>query len=218
MLTLQILIFYRFWAFRKIQVNRFTLECTRSLPGPAVFLYSTGWLVLPVFWVVSTSSTGVVWMVAETLQWRYNEPDGVSNHQPRDCLLKRLFRSKKTPKLRVTGLCEGNSPVNGEFHAQRASNAENVSIWWRHYGCQLLTVLLGSFKSWNTHHIVKIYIYIVYMYMTRICYHFTTCRQIVSVKLDVQFSRFSCWVSWRIKSPERQLFVYYGPFVKENHR
>ena len=42
-------------------------------------------------------------------------------------------RSKKPLKLRVTGLCEGNSPVTGEFPAQRASNAENVSIWWRHH-------------------------------------------------------------------------------------
>ena len=36
---------------------------------------------------------------------------------------------KKTSKLRVTGLCAGKSPVTGEFPAQRASNAENVSIW-----------------------------------------------------------------------------------------
>ena len=43
-------------------------------------------------------------------------------------------RSKKTSKLRVTGLCEGNSPVTGKFPAQKASNAENVSISWRHYG------------------------------------------------------------------------------------
>ena len=52
------------------------------------------------------------------------------------CLFNRVFRrrSKKTSKLRVTGLCEGNSPVTGEFPAQRASNAENVSIWWRHHG------------------------------------------------------------------------------------
>ena len=42
-------------------------------------------------------------------------------------------RSKKTSKLRVTGLCEGNSPVSGEFPAQRTSNAENVFIWWRHH-------------------------------------------------------------------------------------
>ena len=34
--------------------------------------------------------------------------------------------------LHVTGLCVGNSPVSGEFPAQMASNAENVSIWWRH--------------------------------------------------------------------------------------
>ena len=29
--------------------------------------------------------------------------------------------------------CAGNSPVTGEFPAQRASNAENVSIRWRHH-------------------------------------------------------------------------------------
>ena len=70
----------------------------------------------------------------DSLQWRHNERDGVSKHQSRDGLLNRLFRrrSKKIPKLHVTGLCEGNSPVTGEFPSQRASNAENVSIWWRH--------------------------------------------------------------------------------------
>ena len=51
-----------------------------------------------------------------SLRWRHNDSDGVSNHQPHDCLLNRLFGriSKKTSKLRVTGLCVGNSqgPVN----------------------------------------------------------------------------------------------------------
>ena len=63
------------------------------------------------------------------LRWRHNGHDGVSNHQHHRCLLNRLFgcRSKKTSKLRVTGFCAGNSP--GEFPAQMASNAENVSIW-----------------------------------------------------------------------------------------
>ena len=72
---------------------------------------------------------------APTLQWRHNERDGVSNHQPHDCLLNRLFRrrSKKTSKLRVTGLCEGNSPVTGEFPSHRASNEENVPIRWRYH-------------------------------------------------------------------------------------
>ena len=37
---------------------------------------------------------------------------------------------RKTSKLRVTSLCAGNSPGTGEM----ASNAENVSIWWRHHG------------------------------------------------------------------------------------
>ena len=47
-----------------------------------------------------------------SLQWRHNDYDSVSNHQPHGCLLNRLFRprSKKTSKLRVTGLCVGNSP------------------------------------------------------------------------------------------------------------
>ena len=72
---------------------------------------------------------------SQSLQWRHNGRDSVSNYQPRDCLLNRLFRrrSKKTSKLRVTGLCAGNSLGTGEFSTQMASNAENVSIWWRHH-------------------------------------------------------------------------------------
>ena len=64
----------------------------------------------------------------KALRWRHNGLDSVSSHQPHDCLLNRSFgrRSKKTSKLRVTGLCVGNSTVT--------SNAENVSIWWRHHG------------------------------------------------------------------------------------
>ena len=48
-------------------------------------------------------------------------------------------RSKKTSKLHVTGLCAGKSPVAGEFPAQMASYAENVSIWWRHHVQTALT-------------------------------------------------------------------------------
>ena len=40
---------------------------------------------------------------------------------------------RKEPKLRVTGLFAGKSPVTGEFPAQIASNAENFPIWWRHH-------------------------------------------------------------------------------------
>ena len=52
----------------------------------------------------------------DTLQWRHNGCDGVSNHRRLGCLLNRLFRhrSKKTSKLRVTG----------GFPSEIASNAE----------------------------------------------------------------------------------------------
>ena len=75
------------------------------------------------------------------LQWRHNDHDGVSNHQPRGCLLNRLFRrrSKKTSKLHVTSLCVGNSPWPVNSPHKRASYEENVSIWWRHHVCQHLT-------------------------------------------------------------------------------
>ena len=105
--------------------------------------------------------------VTSPLQWRHNGRDGVSNHQPHVCLLKRLFRcrSNKRSKLRVTGLCAGNSPATGEFPAQRASNAENVSIWWRHHvistdtniilhsvGQFVLNLGDGSASTMRTHH------------------------------------------------------------------
>ena len=75
-------------------------------------------------------STSSFHSVSWTLQWR-NERNGVSNHWGHDCLLNILFRrrSKKTPKLRVTSLGEGNSPVTGEFPAQRA----RVTRKWFHY-------------------------------------------------------------------------------------
>ena len=66
--------------------------------------------------IVMSLPTGIT-----ALQWRYNEHKSVSNHQPHHCI------------LRVTGFCAGNSPVTGIFPAQMASNAENVSIWWRHH-------------------------------------------------------------------------------------
>ena len=81
----------------------------------------------------------------QPLQRRHNDHDGISNHLPHGCLLNRLFsrRSKKTSKLRVTGLSVGNSPGTGEFPAQMASYAENVSIWWRHHG-----ILDRGYQGW----------------------------------------------------------------------
>ena len=84
------------------------------------------------------------------IQWRKNERDGVSNHRCLYCLLNCCFRcrSKKTSKIRVTGLCVGNSPVTGEFPTLKASNAENISTWWRHHDMFGTTnrIHLGGYK------------------------------------------------------------------------
>ena len=111
-----------------------------------------------------------------SLRWRHNDHSGVSNHQPDGCLLNRLFRrkSKKTSKLRVTGLCAGNSPGTGEFPAQMASYAENVSIWWRHHfevvpdtyggpeGTSLHTFSIALHKFWLVWKKYYVIIYIMY--------------------------------------------------------
>ena len=93
------------------------------------WIYFTNYEIITSFSVISRQWGGM----RSSLQWRHNVRDSVWNHQPHDCLLNRLFRRrlKKTSRLRVTGLCAGNSPGTGEFPAQMASNAENVSIWWR---------------------------------------------------------------------------------------
>ena len=85
--------------------------------------------------VVSDAMVWCIWLIC-TLQWCHTGRDGGSNDQPHDCLLNHLFRhrSKTASKLRVTNLCDGNSPVIGEFPAQRASKAENVFILMRSSG------------------------------------------------------------------------------------
>ena len=55
-------------------------------------------------------------------------------------------KSKKISKIRVTCLCD--SPVTGEFPAHRTSNAENVSIRWRHHYWDLSFDILYSAFSW----------------------------------------------------------------------
>ena len=68
------------------------------------------------------------------LQWRHNERDRVSTHRRLDCLLNRLFRRRSKKTVCVIGIYEGNPPMTGWFPSQRASDAENVSIWWCHPG------------------------------------------------------------------------------------
>ena len=99
------------------------------------------------------SDIGLVW---RELQWRHNRRDSVSNQQPRECLLSRLIRlrSKKTSKLRVTGLCAGNSPETDEFPSQRANNAENfpfddVIMLQKDRTWSLIYVIFWQSGFWN---------------------------------------------------------------------
>ena len=102
------------------------------------------------FWAMSQSILLYILPTEVALRWRHNGPDGVSNHQPRHCLVNRLFRrrSKKTSKRRATRLCVGNSPVTGEFSAQMASSAKNVSIWWRHHGPLIICISCYRCMAW----------------------------------------------------------------------
>ena len=92
--------------------------------SPVCIDYSTRlqhWGTLPISQLYARSYTNTV-----LLQWRQNERDGVSNHQPHNCLLNCLISrgSKKVSKVRVTGLCVGNSPVTDGFPAKMSSNAK----------------------------------------------------------------------------------------------
>ena len=92
---------------------------------------------LPYWWSNSTHWMGWLFLVIFSLQWRHNEPDGVSNHQFHNCLLNRLFRrrSKKTSKLRVTAFVRGihrwpvNSPTKGQWRG-KCFHLMTVIMWW----------------------------------------------------------------------------------------
>ena len=134
---------YRVWRLEFTTVNNYHPECSLFVPIPAYLEFRDKYISILAMMKLSHSLCTYVCKRTYacgvprkcTLQWRYNGRGGVWNHQPHDSLLDRLFRSRSTKpsKLRVTGLCGVNSPLAGEYRAQRASTAENVSIWWRHH-------------------------------------------------------------------------------------
>ena len=89
------------------QISHYAPFCNRN-----GHIFVTDWCIVCDTWVRSESVDVPISDFPLTLRWRRNGRDSVSNHQPHSCLLNRLFRrrSKKTSKLRVTGLCVGNSP------------------------------------------------------------------------------------------------------------
>ena len=77
------------------------------------------------------------------VRWRLKSPASQLFAQP--CVQAQI--KENITKLRVTGLYEGNSQVTGEFPTQRASNAENVSFWWRHHDYQHFLVLQPEYSG-----------------------------------------------------------------------
>ena len=71
----------------------------------------------------------------QSLQWRHNGRDGVSDHQPYHCLLNRLFmrRSKKTSNSASLAFVRGinRRPVNSP--QKWPVTQKKVSIWWHHH-------------------------------------------------------------------------------------
>ena len=138
--------------YASFQINKTYMYRLHLLITPITFAIWNSWHMslndIEAFWISSHVYVTVCWLCVTvfiiSLRWHHNGRDSVSNHQPHHCLLNRLFRrrSKKTSKLRVTGLCVGNSLVIGEFPAQMDSNAENVSIWWRH---QVKTIWMAAY-------------------------------------------------------------------------
>ena len=130
-----------------------SLMSVGAAAGPAAAATAAAAAATAIATATTATEAAVVAATEAAVRWRQNGRDSVSNHQSHDCLLNRLFRrrSKKTSKLRVTGLCVGNSPGTGEFPAQMASYAENVSIEWRHHGRPKHThrdpVVFGEVKS-----------------------------------------------------------------------
>ena len=94
--------------------------------GPVIIDYKRESLVIALGHVL-------VRMRIDSLQWRHYGYDSVSNHQRHDCLLNRLFTQIKKIKAPRHWPLYGEFTGTGEFPAQMASNADNVSIWWRHH-------------------------------------------------------------------------------------
>ena len=128
-----------------------------------------------------------------------------SQYQPHQCLLNRLFgrRSMKTPKLRVTGLCAGNSPGTGEFPAQMTSNAENVSIWWRHH---VLLYIQPGYQAVEKRNFTRLRDSEESAMILGKCFHLMTSSCFTGTRPIVCLPQASLKQPWKVKSS--QIFIF----------
>ena len=96
---------------------------------------------------------------------------------------------RKHQSVASLAFVRGNSPVTGEFRAQRASNAETVSIWWRHHVVLLsfAVLLVASGFIWDIFSMltaaVLLFLFLLYSPskdMHTILLYFHCCQYIIS--------------------------------------
>ena len=75
-----------------------------------------------------------------------------------------------TMTSQIADLCAGNSPGTGEFPAQMASNAENVSIWWRHHGND--HTVCKPLKGQSRIHYIPLDMRAVLFYLFHLCFKY----------------------------------------------
>ena len=114
-------------------------------------------------WIIRIACV-TIWMLSRFHAWAHNKFPELAQctitvtsswarwhiKSPASRLFSQLFvlmQIKESIKIRVSGLCKGNSPVAGEFHAQKASKAKNSSIWWRHHALIFSTWLFQPNKE-----------------------------------------------------------------------
>ena len=83
-----------------------------------------------------------------SLQWRHNGRDGVSITGV-SIVYSTVCSDADQRKHQSSASLEGNSPITSEFPSQWASNAENVSIWWRHHVAEEQSCLMKSYSLWQ---------------------------------------------------------------------
>ena len=110
-----------------------------AIPGKTVFLIETApWtpqgllsLIVLCFWRRGSTPTSNIYQ-------------DYLIHQPLDCLFSSIHRltSEEKSKFHITGPLGGESTGNWWFLSQRASDAESVSISWRHHEINILKLLI----------------------------------------------------------------------------
>ena len=83
-----------------------------------------------------------------TLRWRHNGREGVSNHQPRDCLLNHLFK----PQIKENIQIPRHWPLWGEyFHLMTSSwvLSSSVALAYRASEQMFLKIVCHFNDQWN---------------------------------------------------------------------